>query len=130
MIRFILRALVAAAGLWVASLLLHGRGVVVGPDWQSLVVAGVVLGVVNAVVRPIITFLTLPATILTLGLFLLLVNGLMVFVTSWVLNHFLHMHMHIGGWLNAVLVVVIVWAVSLVGNMFLADEERPRSNRR
>lgn len=130
MVRFILRGLIAAAGLWVASQLLHGRGVVIGPDWQTLVVAGLVLGLVNALVRPVVTLLTLPVTIVTVGLFLLVVNGLMVLLTSWLVDHIHGLHMHIGGLVNAVLVTVIVWVVSLIGNIFLADEDRRPQRRR
>ncbi|HEX3917906.1 MAG TPA: phage holin family protein [Caulobacteraceae bacterium] len=126
MIRFILRALVAAAGLWVASKIIPG---VQMENWKTLVLAGLVLGIVNALVRPIVTFLTLPVTILTLGLFLLIVNGLMILLTSWVVDHFPGLHMHIGSLLNSVLVTIVVWLVSLVGNMFLGDEEN-RSQRR
>jgi putative membrane protein len=135
MTRFILRALVAAAGLWVAAQLLHGRGVSIGSHedpWLTLIIAGLVLGVVNAVVRPILTLLTLPVTILTLGLFLLIVNGLMILLTSWVVGHLpsLHLHMHVGGIVNAVLVTIIVWVVSLIGNLFLGDEGDRRAQRR
>jgi putative membrane protein len=135
MVRFILRGLVAAAGLWVAAQLLHSRGVTIGAPtdpWVTLVVAGLVLGLVNALVRPIVTFLTLPVTILTLGLFLLLVNGAMILLTSWVVDHLpaAHLHMQIGGWINAVLVTIIVWVVSLIGNMFLGDDNDRRSQRR
>ncbi len=125
MIRFILRGLVAAAGFWVASHLVPGVRVT---GWETLVAAGLVLGLVNAVVRPIVTLLTLPATILTLGLFLLIVNGLMILLTSWVVDHF-HGRMHIGGIVNAVLVTIIVWFVSLIGNMFITDDDGVRRSR-
>ncbi len=125
MVRFILRALVAALGLWVASKLHLVR--IEGAE--ALLVAGLLLGVVNALVRPLVTLLTLPITIVTLGLFLLVVNGLMLFLVSWLLNDLLHIHtFEIGTLTHAVLTVIVLWLVSLVANIFLGDElnNRPR----
>ncbi|MGD9906707.1 MAG: phage holin family protein [Vicinamibacterales bacterium] len=64
--------IVLAIALWVASTLVPG--VRIG-SWQTLALGAAVLGIVNAVVRPVMTILTLPITILTLGLFYLVVNG-------------------------------------------------------
>ncbi len=119
MIRFILRALIAALGLWVASKL----GFVRIEGLEALLVAGVLLGIVNAIVRPVVTLLTLPITVLTLGLFLLVVNGLMLFIVSWLL-HELHIGVfHIGSLVHAVITTIIVWIVSLVANMFLGEDK-------
>ncbi len=82
-LRFLLRALAAAFGFWVASKLISGVHVA-GPE--SLLVAGLVLGLVNALLRPVLIFLTLPLTILTLGLFLFVVNGL----TVWLVTRMVH----------------------------------------
>jgi putative membrane protein len=118
MIRFILRALIAALGLWVASKL----GFVRIEGLEALLVAGFLLGIVNAFVRPIVTLLTLPITVLTLGLFLLVVNGLMLFIVSWLLKE-LHIHtFEVRSLVHAVVTTIIIWLVSLVANMFLGDE--------
>src|SRR5208283_4762630 len=92
MIGFIIRALVAALGLWVASKIVPG---IEEHSWKSLLPAAFILGIVNAVVRPILTILTLlltilplPLTILTLGLFLLVINGLMLMLASAFLHGF------------------------------------------
>jgi len=127
MIRFLLRALVAAAGLWVASHLVPGVHVT---GWKTLLVAGVVLGLVNALVRPIVTFLTLPVTILTLGLFLLVVNGAMVLLVQWLLHQFGDRNFQITGWIPAIETTIVIWVVSLIANMFLGDEERRTPRRR
>jgi len=122
MIRFILRALIAALGLWVASKL----GFVRIGGLEALLVAGLLLGVVNAIVRPIVTLLTLPITVLTLGLFLLVVNAVMLFIVSWLL-HVLHIGtFHIGSLLHAVITTIIIWVVSLVANMFLGENRARR----
>ena len=122
MVRFLLRALVAALGLWVASKL----GLVHIVGLTPLLIAGVVLGVVNAFVRPVVTLLTLPVTIVTLGLFLLIVNGLMLLLVSWVLHLFHVGGFGVGGLWHAVLATIVIWVVSLIANMFLGDEIRRR----
>ncbi|HEX6098803.1 MAG TPA: phage holin family protein [Thermoanaerobaculia bacterium] len=57
-------------------------------DWISLAIAAAVLGLLNAIVRPILWFITLPITILTLGLFLLVLNAIMLELTAWVVPGF------------------------------------------
>jgi putative membrane protein len=69
---FFVHWFVLAIALWVAAYLVPGVGVA---SWQSLAIGALILGFVNAVVRPILTILTLPITILTLGLFYLIVNA-------------------------------------------------------
>ncbi|MBD3854867.1 MAG: phage holin family protein [Acidobacteria bacterium] len=70
--RFLIHWLVIALALWVTAYILPGVHI---ESTQALAIAAVVLGLVNALVRPILTLLTLPITILTLGLFYFLVNG-------------------------------------------------------
>ena len=72
---FVLRALISAVGLWIATRLVSGIWIA---DATTLVLAGALLGIVNAIVRPIAILLTLPITILSLGFFLLVVNAGMV----------------------------------------------------
>ena len=73
--KFLLRAAFAAVGLWAASRLVHGIRV---DSLQTLAIAALLLGVVNAFVRPVVFILTLPLTVVTLGLFLLVVNAMMI----------------------------------------------------
>ena len=75
---FILRACITAIGLWVATRLVSGIRI---DDPTTLVLAGLLLGVVNAIVRPIAILLTLPLTILSLGLFLLVIAGAIIAFT-------------------------------------------------
>ncbi len=113
LVRFILHALATALGFWVASKLMpHGVTI---DSLGSLLAAGVLLGVVNALVRPILIILTFPLTILTLGLFLLVVNGLMVALVT-VFLHGVHIH---GLWrliLTAIVISLTSWLASgLIG---------------
>ena len=80
---FLLRILIVAAGLWVASKVVPGVEIT---DGWSLLWAALVLGIVNAIVRPVVIILTLPLTILTLGLFLLVINAAMLSMVAWILD--------------------------------------------
>ncbi len=82
---FLIRALLVAIGLWLASKM----GLVAFNSTGTLIAAALLLGVVNAFVRPIIIILTLPITLLTLGLFLLVINALMIMLVAWFLPGFL-----------------------------------------
>lgn len=82
---FFTRLLITALGLWLASAIVHGVTIV---GWGTLVLAALLLGIVNAVVRPVLLVLTLPLTILTLGLFLLVLNGISFALVAWVLPQF------------------------------------------
>lgn len=108
---FILRALIASIGLWAATELLDGLSIE-GP-W-TLVFAGLLLGLVNAVVRPFVLLLSLPALLLTLGLFLLVINAAMLGLVALMLDGF-----HIDGFWTAIFGSLIVSLVSWVGSWFI-----------
>jgi putative membrane protein len=105
---FILRAVITALGLWVASLLFDGL------HFESplkLAIAAMLLGIVNAFVRPLAFILTLPITVVTLGLFLLVLNAAMVGLVAWLVPGFT-----ISGFWTAlgasVIVSLVSWAAS------------------
>jgi len=113
---FILRGLIAALGLWAATEMLNGF--VINTPW-TLVLAGLLLGVVNAFVRPIALLLALPALVLTLGLFLLVINAAMLGLVALMLNGF-----QVGGFWNAILGALIVSIVSWIGSWFIGSRGR------
>jgi putative membrane protein len=80
----------------------------------AALVAAFLLGVVNAIIRPILVFLTLPLTVVTLGLFLLVVNGLMLWLVSTLVRGF-----HVSGFWGAVLGSILISIVSWVLSRFL-----------
>ncbi|MGC3981194.1 MAG: phage holin family protein [Steroidobacteraceae bacterium] len=84
-LQFCLRAAFAAVGLWLASGILDGLHF---DNAQTLVMAALLLGVINAVVRPLVLILTLPITVVTLGFFLLVVNAGMLGLVAWMLEGF------------------------------------------
>jgi putative membrane protein len=105
---FVVRMLITALGLWVASAIVPGmeiRGI------GTLLGSAVLLGVVNAVVRPLIVLLTLPITILTLGVFLLVINAAMLgLVASLFVGFAIH-----GFWaavFGSVIVSLVSWFAS------------------
>jgi putative membrane protein len=114
--RFIVRAIFAALGLWISAQVTRG---VSYDSTGSLIAAAVLLGIVNAFVRPVVFVLTLPLTILTLGLFLLIVNALMIGLVS-VLLHGFHVHGLVAGILAAIITGVTSW----IGHMLLGGGER------
>ena len=81
--RFLVHWLVIALALWVTAYILPGVNF---DSTTALAIAAIVLGLINAIIRPILTLLTLPITILTLGLFYLLVNGFTFFLASKVVR--------------------------------------------
>ena len=110
---FIVRwALNALALLIVAAI---SRGVdVSGP--LALLAAALVLGFLNAVIRPVVFILTLPITLVTLGLFALVVNGAMIWLTAWLVPGF-----HVAGFWAAVWAWILMAVVSAILNMVVPD---------
>lgn len=109
---FILRALIAAFGLYLATIWVRGFG---ADSAGTLVIAGLLLGVVNAIVRPIAIIFTFPITILTLGFFLLVINAGMVALVSALLPGMHVASFHAAFW-GALIVTVTGWIGSaLIG---------------
>jgi len=113
---FLIRAAVVALGLWLASQIVPGVEI---RSTGSLIAAALLLGIVNAFVRPILVILTLPITLLTLGLFLLVINGLMIELVS----HFLSDFVVVGLW-PAILASLVVAVTSWVMSSFIGPKGR------
>ena len=112
--RFLIHWLVIALALWVTAYVLPGVSV---DSTQALAIAAVVLGLVNALIRPVLTILTLPITILTLGLFYLVINGLTFLLASKLVPGF-----HVGGFWWAVLGALLVSIISSFVGGFAGDD--------
>ncbi len=124
--RLLLRVLINAAALWVAVRFVPGISYTGTP--LMLLCVALVFGVVNTVVKPIITLLSLPAVLLTLGLFLLVINALMLWLTGW-LSTALGLGFQVRGvgaaFLGAIVVSLVAWALSA----FLVEHKESRSER-
>jgi putative membrane protein len=105
---FILRVLIAALGLWLATEWVSGITV---SSPTTLIFAALLLGVVNAIVRPIVVLLTLPVTLITLGLFLLVVNAAMLGLVAAFLSGF-----SIAGFWPALWAALLISLVSWLGS--------------
>ena len=110
---FVLRAVIAALGLWLASRWVQGVTV---DNVETLLLAGLLLGVVNAIVRPIAVILTFPITLVTLGFFLLVINAAMVGLVAWLLPGF-----HVAGFGAALLAAIIVGLTGWVGSWLIGS---------
>ena len=115
LVRLVLRTLFGMAGLWLAQRFVPG---IHFADTQSLVIAALLLGVVNAIVRPIVFFFTLPLTLVTLGLFLLVVNAAMLALTAWLMDGFT-----VAGFWPAIFGALVVGVVSWFGHMLIGPNE-------
>ena len=116
MLHFLLRAVFAAFGLAIASRLVPG---VTYDTPTTLFLAALLLGVVNALLRPLLVILTLPITVLTFGLFLLVINAAMVLLVSRIRPGF-----HVAGFLPGLLVAIITGLTSWAGTLLLGDLKR------
>ena len=113
MIQFIAKVVIAAVALWLAAVIVPGIDY---DGWVNLLLAGLLLGLVNAFVRPVVTILTLPVTILTLGLFLLVVNAAMIGLVGWLLPGF-----QVEGLWPAILAAIVTGVVSWVGQALIRE---------
>jgi putative membrane protein len=126
--RFLLRLLANAAALGVATWLLSGI-TLSGDDTTDKVVTvlivALIFGVINAIIRPIFRLVTLPIILLTLGLFLLVINALLLMFTSWLAGVF-GLGWHVDGFWTALWGSIIISIVSFVLNAFLPDKDERR----
>lgn len=113
---FLIRMAITALGLWLSSKLVSGVSIE-GP--LTFVLAALLLGVVNAVVRPVAFILTLPITLLSLGLFLFVINAGMVALVAWLLEGF-----RIAGFWSALFTSIVVGLTGWIGNAFVGDKGR------
>ena len=117
--RFILRIFINAVAIWAASLVLTGL------DFQgnlgNLILVALIFGLVNALIRPIVKLLTLPITILTLGLFTLVVNALMLMLTAALSSSLNLTGSFFENFLTAILGAIVISLVSIVLSWVLPD---------
>lgn len=118
--RFLLRLIINGVAIWLTALLLGGVTLSQGDDfWSTLGIVAVValiFSIVNAVIKPIVSIFALPITILTFGLFTLVINALMVLLTSWITT-FTDYGLHVDGFWWAVaaglVISVVTWVLDL-----------------
>ena len=115
---FLIAVLVNAAALWAAVQVLDGLDF--SGEWYQWLILALIFGVVNAVVKPVLKILTFPITIITLGLFLLVINALMLYLTSAIAGA-LGLTFTIGSILDAILGAIVIAVVGTVLNWVLGS---------
>jgi len=121
-VKILIRVIINAIALWVAAWLI--AGITLGEDGDTgntiltAVVVGVIFGLINTFVRPILTLLSIPFIIVTLGLFLVIINAGMLMLTSWLADQ-LDLAFHVNDFFwsaiwGAIIVSIVSWVLSIV----------------
>lgn len=118
--RILVRVVINAIALWVAALVIDGITLGDADNLASTILTallvGAIFGIVNVIVKPILTILSIPFIIITLGLFLIVINALMLGLTSWLADLFdLPFHVSDFFWdaiLGGIIVSLVSWALS------------------
>jgi putative membrane protein len=117
---FLLRWLVSSLGLWIAEAILGSSRLSVGHSWGTVVGAGFFLALVNMFLKSLLIFLSIPAILLSLGLFMLVVNGLMIRIASW-----LYSPLFVKNFGVAIIAGIIVGLVNFLVTHVLDDTIKP-----
>ena len=120
--KLLIRWIITGLSLFVAAWLVPGIRVDDGNAWVAVAAMAVILGLVNAVVRPLLTLLSCPLIILTLGLFLLVINGLTLWLASLIAVNWFGVGFYVSGFWPAFLGALIVSIVSVILSTFVSDE--------
>ena len=116
LLRWIILAVAVAASAWlVPGIEITGNGVVV------VLVMAIVLGLVNAILRPILALLSCPLVMLTLGLFLIIINAFTFWLASWISQNWLNVGFSVDGFLPSLIGSIIVSVVATVLSVFVPD---------
>lgn len=126
---FLLRAALTGVALWVVTLLVPGIRIIGGDSTLEragiIFVVAVVFGLVNAVIKPIVQFISIPLYILTLGLIHIVINALMLWITSWITDHTTHWGLFIDDfWWTAIWAAIVLSIVSWLLSIIAGDAKR------
>ncbi len=115
--RFLIRWFVCGLGLWIAALLLGDDGISYQSKLTVIVISGLLLAVMNAILKPIVVILSLPAILFSLGLFMIVINGFMVLLASK-----LYTPLHVENFIAAMLAGMIIGLVNYLVTTILEEE--------
>lgn len=119
--RLVIRWLVCSLGLWIAAALLASR-VSYNNQASVIIISGLLLAIINIIIKPIVVILALPAVLLTLGLFMIVINGLMVFIASK-----LYDPLHVKNFWAAILVGMVIGLVNYLVTAILEGVRQSNS---
>jgi len=126
MTKLVIRWLINSLALFAAAWLVKGITVEGGGGWTVFAVMAIILGLVNAVLRPLLKLLTCPLILLTLGLFTLVINGFTLWLSSWIAVNWLHVGFYVHGFWAAFFGGLVVSIVSLILSAILIDKDEKR----
>ena len=121
--KLLIRWIIASLALFAAAWLVPGIRVE-GDAWVVFAVMAVILGLVNAVVRPFLKLLTCPLILLTLGLFVLVINGVTLWLASDIAVNWFHVGFYVDGFWSAFLGALIVSAVTIILSALVKEDDR------
>jgi putative membrane protein len=119
MLRLVVAWAINAAALWLADALFASVRI---DGWKAYLIGAAVLGIANAIIKPVLMFLTFPLIVLTLGLFMLVINIAMLALAEWIAPDF-----SITGFWTYVGAVVIIWLVNWIAQSAIDELETPRT---
>jgi putative membrane protein len=123
--RLLIQWLITSVALVAAAVLVPGI-TVEGNAWAAFAVMAVILGLVNAVVKPILKLLSCSIIVLTLGLFLLVINGITLWISSWIAVNWFNIGFHVKGFWSAFLGALIVSLVSMILSSLLGERKKKK----
>jgi putative membrane protein len=128
---FLVRAALTGFALWVVTLFVHGISFVGGNTTLQKIgiifVVGVIFGLVNAIIKPVVQILSIPLYILTLGLIHIVINALMLWITAWITEHTTHWGLYVQNfWWTAIWAAILLSIVSWLLGLATRDIGRAR----
>jgi len=123
--KLLIRWIISALALFVAAWLVPGIAVE-GNGWVVYAVMAVILGLVNAIVRPLLKLLTCPLILLTLGLFVLVINGITLWLASSIAINWFNVGFYVDGFWSALLGALIVSIVTVILSALVREDEKDR----
>ncbi|HEY5529698.1 MAG TPA: phage holin family protein [Thermoleophilia bacterium] len=125
--KFVVRWAITAGAVLLATFIVSGIHVDQPHRVLAILLVALVLGLVNAFIRPVIAVLSCGLIVLTLGLFTLVINGLMLWLASWITVNWLHLGFHVDGFWSAFLGAIIISIVSALASAFLGQKRRRKA---
>ena len=123
MAKLVIRWFINFLALFAAAWLVKGITVEDGAGWTVFALMAIILGLVNAVLRPLLKLLTCPLILLTLGLFSLVINGFTLWLSSWIAVNWFHVRFYVSGFWPAFWGALVVSFVSLILSVILIDKD-------
>ena len=129
MVAFLLRTVVTGFALWIVTLVVSGVDFIGGDTALQkigiILVVAVIFGLVNATIKPIVQIISIPLYILTLGLIHIVINALMLWITSWITEHTTHWGLYIEDfWWTAIWAAIVLSIVSWLLSLIVPDADR------